>query len=59
MAEVLCVYRPVAVLRESEAVPSNVAIISYDEKPGIQVISSTGPDLPPRPGSHASWGTRS
>jgi hypothetical protein len=31
MAEVLCVYREVAVLRESEAVPSNVAIISYDE----------------------------
>jgi hypothetical protein len=39
MAEVLCVYREVAVLRESEAVPSNVAIISYDEKPGIQAIS--------------------
>ena len=55
MAEVLCVYREVAVLRESEAVPSNVAIISYDEKPGIQAISSTGPDLPPQPGSHASW----
>jgi transposase len=55
MAEVLCVYREVAILRESEAVPSNVAIISYDEKPGIQAISSTGPDLPPQPGSHASW----
>jgi transposase len=55
MAEVLCVYREVAVLRESEAVPSNVAIISYDEKPGIQAISSTGPDLPPQPGSHAGW----
>ena len=52
MADVLCVYREVAVLRESEAVPSNVAIISYDEKPGIQAISSTGPDLPPQPGSH-------
>ena len=55
MAEVLCVYREVAVLRESEAVPSNVAIISYDEKPGIQAISSTGPDLPPQPGSHPGW----
>ena len=55
MAEVLCVYREVAVLRESEAVASNVAIISYDEKPGIQAISSTGPDLPPQPGSHAGW----
>jgi transposase len=55
MADVLCVYREAAVLRESEAVPSNVAIISYDEKPGIQAISSTGPDLPPQPGSHAVW----
>ena len=35
--------------------PSNVAIISYDEKPGIQAIGSTAPDLPPQPGSHAGW----
>ena len=55
MAHFLCVYREVAILRESEAVPSNVAIISYDEKPGIQAISSTGPDLPPQPGSHTGW----
>jgi transposase len=54
MAEVLCVYREVAVLRASEAVQPNVAIISYDEKPGIQAIGSTAPDLPPQPGSHAS-----
>jgi hypothetical protein len=31
-----------------------VAIISYDEKPGIQAIATTGPDLPPVPGEHAS-----
>jgi hypothetical protein len=55
MAEVLCVYREVAVLRESEPVQPNVAIISYDEKPGIQAISSTAPDLPPQPGFHAGW----
>jgi transposase len=55
MAEVLCVYREVAVLRESEANDTNVAIISYDEKPGIQAIGNTAPDLPPRPGSHASF----
>jgi hypothetical protein len=53
MADVLCVYREVAVLRESEAVQPNVAI-SYDEKPGIQPISNTGHDLP-QPGSHAGW----
>jgi transposase len=55
MAEVLCVYREVAVLRAAEAEAANVAIISYDEKPGIQAISSTAPDLPPAPGVHASF----
>jgi transposase len=43
MAEVLCVYREVAILRESEAVRSNVAIISYDEKPGIQASAVPAP----------------
>jgi hypothetical protein len=56
MAEVLCVYREVAVLREGETVQPNVAIISYDEKAGIQAISSTAADLPPPLGSHAGWG---
>jgi hypothetical protein len=55
MAEVLCVYREVKVLRENEAAGPNVAIISYDEKPGIQAIGNTAPDLPPQPGSHRSW----
>jgi transposase len=34
---------------------SNVAIISYDEKPGLQAIGNTAPDLPPQPGSHLGW----
>ena len=51
MAEVLCVYREVALLRESQD-GGRVAIISYDEKPGIQAIGNTAPDLPPQPGSH-------
>jgi hypothetical protein len=51
MADVLCVYREVAIIRESEATATNVAIISYDEKPGIQAIGSTAPDLPPNPAS--------
>jgi transposase len=55
MAEVLCVYREVAVLRASDAVATNVAVISYDEKPGIQAIGNTAPDLPPQPGSHAAF----
>jgi transposase len=55
MAEVLCVYREVAILRETEAVQPNVTIISYDEKPGIQAIGNTAPDRPPQPRSHARW----
>jgi transposase len=55
MADVLCVYREVAVLRASETAETNVAIISYDEKPGIQAIANTAPDLPPQPGSHAGF----
>ena len=53
MAEVLCVYRRVKLLKKvavaSKKKPSDaVAIISYDEKPGIQAIATTSPDLPPR-----------
>ena len=46
MAEVLCdcVYREVAILKESESTPAYVAIISYDEKPGIQAIGNTASD---------------
>ncbi len=54
MAEVLCVYREVALLRESRD-ESNIAIISYDEKPGLQAIGNTAPDLPPQPGSHPAF----
>jgi len=69
MAEVLCVYQEVAILRAAEpdainACPGpepravdktepNVAFVSYDEKPGIQAISNTAPDLPPVAGEHA------
>ena len=55
MAEVICVYREVAIMRKSEDLTPKVAIISYDEKPGIQAIGSTAPDLPPQPGSQAGW----
>ena len=65
MAEILCVYREVAVLRAQEQSAANAAegidgsqaIISYDEKPGIQAIGTSlprrrpgAPDLPPLPG---------
>ncbi len=60
MAEILCVYRQVAMLRaqgesgESQGRDSraeSLAIISYDEKPGIQAIGTTAPDRPPLPGT--------
>ncbi len=37
-------------LRESKQKDYSVAILSYDEKPGIQAIENTAPDLPPVPG---------
>ena len=56
MAEVLCVYRQVKILKQAAAAskktrPSDaVAIISYDEKPGIQAIATTAPDFATRTG---------
>jgi transposase len=60
MAEVLCVYREVKILKEAAAeaktsLNSQVAIVSYDEKPGIQAIENTAPDLPPVPGEHPTF----
>ena len=63
MAEVLCVYRKVNILKKKRAAaakknekPSEaVAIISYDEKPGIQAIATTAPDLLPEPGVHPTF----
>ena len=56
MAEVLCVYREVELLKQSaaarESEASAVAIVSYDEKPGLQAIGTTAPDLPPVPSRH-------
>jgi transposase len=59
MADVLSVYREVKVLKKAAAAAKKandaVAIISYDEKPGIQAIATTAPDLPPVPGVHATF----
>ena len=55
MAEVLCVYKQVEILRQSGR-QDLVAVLSYDEKPGIQAIGNTAPDWPPAPGQHAQWG---
>jgi transposase len=58
MAEVLCVYRQVQVLKKaakSKKPAKPMAIVSYDEKPGIQAIATTGADLPPEPGVYATF----
>ena len=59
MAEVLCVYGEVQVLKKIAAKSKKpgkpMAIVSYDEKPGIQAIATTARDLPPVPGTHATF----
>jgi transposase len=60
MAEVLCVYREVKLIKETAAAAKqkpndSVAIVSYDEKPGIQAIATTAPDLPPVLGRAATF----
>jgi hypothetical protein len=60
MAEILCVYRQVALLRaereksqgQDGAGGGSLAIVSYDEKPGIQAIGTTAPDRQPLPGTN-------
>ncbi len=55
MAEVLCVYREVALLREAGGDKQDIAILSYDEKPGMQALGTTAPDLAPVPGKHQGF----
>ena len=55
MAEVLCVYREVQVLKRAAKSRKAIKRVSYDEKPGIQAIATTAPDLPPKPGVHATF----
>ena len=57
MKEVLMVYQEVAVQNQATAASPSagtpaVITVSVDEKPGVQAIENTAPDLPPRPGKH-------
>jgi len=57
MLQVLHVYKEVEIWREKGARPPDlVAVLSYDEKPGIQALDNTAPDLPPVPGKHSTIG---
>jgi transposase len=59
MAQILCVYKEVEILKAAAASSKEpgdaVAIVSYDEKPGVQAIGATAPDLPPKPGIYATF----
>jgi len=55
-AQALFVCKEVQLLRERLADGFEApltACLSYDEKPGIQAIGATAPDLPPIPGKHS------
>lgn len=59
MQEVLMVYRDVSLYTEGavhDARPNPIYTVSVDEKPGVQAIGLTAPDLPPVPGKAASVG---
>lgn len=56
MIQVLHVYKDVDVWRKKGLPQEVVAVLSYDEKPGIQAISNTAPDLPPRPREYPAVG---
>ncbi len=52
LAAVVEPYAAAEMLRDMPAAERPAAILSYDEKPGIQAIGTAAQDLPPRPGRH-------
>jgi transposase/NADH:ubiquinone oxidoreductase subunit len=57
MKEVLVVYREVAEMLSSPPPGTpRIVTVSVDEKPGVQALATTSPDLPPVPGVHAEVG---
>lgn len=59
MAQVLMVYRDVSLHRadaEHDRRVQPIYSVSVDEKPGVQALGTTAPDLPPVPGKHAAIG---
>jgi transposase len=55
MVDVLCVYKEVNFQNETSSqgdIPS-VITVSVDEKPGLQAISNTAPDIMPEPGKNS------
>jgi transposase len=56
MREVLLVYQEVALQNQAGGMIPVIVTVSVDEKPGLQAIANTAPDLPPVPGKHSGIG---
>ncbi len=59
MHDVLMIYRDVSIYAEGavhDARPNPIYTVSVDEKPGVQAIGLTAPDLPPIPGKAPAVG---
>jgi transposase len=54
MREVLLVYQAVALQNENGGMTPVIITVSVDEKPGLQAIANTAPDLPPVPGKYSA-----
>jgi len=53
MTQVLHVYKQVELIKQMGEAAPPIVVVSYDEKPGIQAITSVAPDLPPVPGKYS------
>ena len=56
MREVLLIYQEVMMQNQTADGAPAVITVSVDEKPGVQAIANTAPDLPPIPNQHAAIG---
>lgn len=59
MQNVLMVYQEVNLQNDQETaanLPPKMISVSVDEKPGVQAINNTAPDLPPKSGQHTHVG---
>jgi len=56
MMEVLIVYQEVSLQLTLDFDERTIVTVCVDEKPGVQAIANTAPDLPPVPGEHPTVG---
>lgn len=55
MKEVIKTYKQAMEARKNPKAYKSIVFLSYDEKPGIQAIANTAPDLPPHPQQYQTW----